>query len=109
MDDWAGAATAAEAGAVNEAPGVMLGAGGAPMVRDGGAAGARGPLAGWPRSGAGGGTDTVWAWAVPCRPAAMTSARTLATGTAERPDMDAEARVSVIIIRETIGGWRRLN
>ena len=50
----------------------------------------------------------VWAMAVPPSPAAMTSVITLQSGARKRAAMAAGARRSVIIIRETIGGWRWL-
>ena len=59
-------------------------------------------------AGPGVGVGAVWAMAVPPRPAATTSANTLQIGARKRTAMEAETRGSVIIIRETIGGWRRL-
>ena len=56
----------------------------------------------------GGATGAAWAHAVPPRPAATTSASALQIGARKRAAMETETRVSVIIIRETIGGWRRL-
>ena len=60
-------------------------------------------------AGAGGAaTGAVWAEAASARPAATTRVTTLHRGARQRPAKETEARVLIIVIRGTIGGWRRL-